>query len=835
MARRITLLILAVAVTAIGLTPRLTAEQANATSARSNADKSYRGGRYDELATLAQAFPKDEQIAVYHALAVAARGDYARAESILQPFVSANSGGDATLELGLLQLSIGKRVEGRRALAQVLTGDVAGNPSARDYLRLARASRALNRVDDAQQYFREAIALAPTDPRVNTEWGELFLEKYAKADASKSYQEALKVDGEYGPALLGMAKALMDENPPQAAMFAQRALKVNANDFGAQLVLANIAVYQDKKAEVKASIDKILEVNPKHLEALSMRAAMAYVEGRQDEYQRTVAEALKVNPIYGEIHRIVGSITAHYYRFDEAVEHTRRAIALDKENIRAVADLGAQLMRTGDERNARRNLETAFRVDRWDVMTYNLLELLDNLEPFDTINEGDMVIRLAPDESPVMKNYVPALARESMDALSKRWEFTPKGPILIEMFPRHDDFAVRTLGLPGMLGALGACFGRVVTLDSPTAREPGTFNWGETLWHELAHVITLQLSGNRLPRWLSEGTSVYEERRARKDWGRDMDIPFAKALDRGQVIKIRELNSGFSSSQTISYAYYQASLVVEHIVDTYGQPKLRALVAAYADGSDTEAAIKKALGIDIDELQKGFDASLDKRYATLRRALKTPEELTKENLTADQVKAIADKNPDSFVAQMTAGQALAGGNPDAAITYFEKAAALIPNAPGEDSPYAAIASLSLKKGDKVRAAKALESLITFSHTDVASARQLTGLLDGAKEPARMEAALQRVVSVDPFDGAAHSSLGRMALNGSDTAEAIKLFRVALAAKPLDKAGAHADLGEALLKAGQKEEARKQVLEALMIAPSFGRAQDLLLKLSEGSR
>ena len=114
-------------------------------------------------------------------------------------------------------------------------------------------------------------------------------------------------------------------------------------------------------------------------------------------------------------------------------------------------------------------------------MTYNLLELLDELEPYDTIKEGDMVIRLSPDESPVMQHYVPQLSKNAMEALSKRWEFTPKGPILIEMFPDHDHFAVRTLGLPGLLGALGACFGRVVTLDSPRARDLGTFNWGETL------------------------------------------------------------------------------------------------------------------------------------------------------------------------------------------------------------------------------------------------------------------------------------------------------------------------------------------------------------------
>jgi tetratricopeptide (TPR) repeat protein len=833
MARRLSLLTLAIILTA-GLAPRVTAEQAqNITGARATADKSYRGGRFDEVDTLAKAFPKDEQIAVFHGLSRAARGDYAGAESVLQPFAAATPGGDAALELGLLQLGIGKRAEGRRVLTLILMGTGA-NPSARDFLRAARASRALNQVDDAQSYFRDAIALAPNDPRVNTEWGELFLEKYAKSDAAKSFQEALKTDPEYGPALLGMARALMDENPPQAAAFAQQALKLNPNDFDAQLVLANIAVYQDRKADVKTAVDKILAVNPRHLEALSMKAAMAYVEGRDQEYQTAVAEVLKVHPTYGEVHRIVGSITAHYYRFDEAVEHTRKAIALDKENVRAVADLGAQLMRTGDERNARRNLESAFRIDKWDVMTYNLLELLDRLEPFDTIKEGDMVIRLAPEESPVLKNYVPALSREAMDTLSKRWEFTPKGPILIEMFTRHDDFAVRTLGLPGMLGALGACFGRVVTLDSPTARDPGTFNWGETLWHEIAHVITLQLSGNRLPRWLSEGTSVYEERRARKDWGRDMDIPFARSLDRGKVLKIRDLNSGFSSSETISYAYYQASLLVEHIVDSYGQRQLRALVTAYADGSDTETAIKRALGVDIDELQKSFDLSLDKRYATLRRALKTPEEL-KENMTADQVRAVAAKYPESFVAQMTLGHALAGSNPDAAIAAFEKAAELIPNAPGEDNPHAAIAALSLKKGDKARAARALEALTSYNHTDVASARELAALLDAAKEPAKMQAALKRVVSVDPFDGAAHSTLGRLELAGGDTAEAVRLFRVALAAKPLDKAGAHADLAEALLKAGQRDEARKQVLEALMVAPTFTRAQDLLLKLQEGSR
>src|SRR3990170_4672345 len=120
MFRRISLLIFAVALTA-GLVPLVTAEQAqNVTQARATAEKSWRGGRFEELETLAQAFPKDETIAVYHALSVAARGDYARAESILKPFVAANPGGDAALETGLLQLGVGRRTEGRQTLQRIL-------------------------------------------------------------------------------------------------------------------------------------------------------------------------------------------------------------------------------------------------------------------------------------------------------------------------------------------------------------------------------------------------------------------------------------------------------------------------------------------------------------------------------------------------------------------------------------------------------------------------------------------------------------------------------------------------------------------------------------------
>ena len=61
------------------------------------------------------------------------------------------------------------------------------------------------------------------------------------------------------------------------------------------------------------------------------------------------------------------------------------------------------------------------------------------------------------------------------------------GPVQVEVYPDHEDFAVRTLGMPG-LGALGVTFGEVVAMDSPSGRKPGDFNWASTLWHEMSHV-----------------------------------------------------------------------------------------------------------------------------------------------------------------------------------------------------------------------------------------------------------------------------------------------------------------------------------------------------------
>jgi tetratricopeptide (TPR) repeat protein len=411
------------------------------------------------------------------------------------------------------------------------------------------------------------------------------------------------------------------------------------------------------------------------------------------------------------------------------------------------------------------------------------------------------------------------------------YQFTPKGPILIEMFPKHDDFAVRTIGLPGMIGALGACFGRVVTLDSPRARPPGDFNWGTTLWHELAHVFTIQMSNSRVPRWLTEGVSVWEEKRARPEWGREMEVTFAHALNEGKVMKLDVLNQGFQDPKMISLAYYQASLVVEHIVETYGEPKLHALLRAYGEGLEDETAIKEGLGASFAQLQTSFDARLEKQYAGLRRSLKTPE--LKEKMSVEELKAVAAANPESFGVQMRLAQALHEAKDSAAaIVALERAAQLVPSATGANNPHTMIAAIALEQKDTTRAIRALEAVMRVDHSDVESARKLAELVGPLGDATRAEDAYRRLVAIDPFDREAEASLGRLALKRKDAVTAVRSFRSVLGSNPPDLAQAHVELAEAHLAAGQYADAKRQTLAALEIAPSFERAQDLLLRISE---
>ena len=791
-------------------------------------------GAFDEAETLAAGRPDDDPSGVaLRAQILSRRGRYEEAGRLLLPAAEAHPSSAAALEYGLLLLRTGRRPEAAAHLQTVLTAN-ARSRWALDLYRAGVAARALGQHRNANTLLRNAAQTSPRDPALHTRWAELFLEKYNQADATQSFTEALALDELWAPAHAGLARSLANENPPMARASADRALEIDPSLVDAHLFIAEQELGDRNPEAARLAVERAIEINPNGLEARSLTAAMAYLEDRLPDFEAEAAKALAINPGYGEIYRVAGSHTARAYRFDEAVTLVRRALELDPDDSRAYAELGMHLLRTGDEPGAREALERAFADDPFDVITFNLLRMMDSLDEFETFERGDVIVRLHPDEAPVLKEYVLSLAQQALDELSARYGMDVEGPILVEVFPRHDDFAVRNLGLPGMIGALGACFGRVVTMDSPRARPPGDFNWRSTLWHEIAHVITLQMSDQRVPRWLTEGISTYEEKRARPEWGRDQVLRFARSLNDDKVLPLSELNAGFSSPDTISMAYFQASVLVEHIITRYGEPALQALVRAYADGVETEAALGR-IDLDFETLQSTFDEAIEFQFGELQRALR-PLDRQPGTEAADDLAALqrlADEEPGNYGVQYAVGVALrAAGELKSALAPLERAAELAPQATGIDAPRGLLAGIAQELGEPERAMRELELLLEYDSRSVEAVRALADLAAAAGDGARLAFAHDRLIGIDPFDPVAHQTVGRRAMAAGELDKAIAEFEVALAVEPVDQVASYCDLAEAYLEAGRFADAKRQTLNALELAPTYERAQELLLDVIE---
>ena len=80
----------------------------------------------------------------------------------------------------------------------------------------------------------------------------------------------------------------------------------------------------------------------------------------------------------------------------------------------------------------------------------NTLTLLDSFEHFERFDTPHFKVKLHEKEVAALRPYVTELLEKAYNTLSEKYDFKPEGPITFEMYPDHADFAVRTLGLPGI-------------------------------------------------------------------------------------------------------------------------------------------------------------------------------------------------------------------------------------------------------------------------------------------------------------------------------------------------------------------------------------------------
>ena len=359
--------------------------------------------------------------------------------------------------------------------------------SARSWRAAGRALRALGRFKEANAAYRDAATDAPGDAAIQTGWGELFLEKYKNAEALKSFQMALQADPALG-AGAGRLGARARRRQPAAGGRARASARSRSIRRRSTRTCSSPSKRPTPASTTKRA--RRWRRRSRSTRRASRRtrcsAALAYVEDKPQEFEAEVAKTLAIAPSYGEVYRVAGELAAHNYRFDEAVDaDAARAGARSAATRARSADLGIHLLRTGDEPGARDGARGVVQGSiRSTRVTYNLLQMMDTLDKFVTVRDGDVVMRMHKDEAPVLQEYAMPLAQQALSTLSTRYEFTPHGPILIEIFPearrlrgpqrrpaRHDRRARRLLRPRRDDGfAAGAAAGRVPVGSDALAR-----------------------------------------------------------------------------------------------------------------------------------------------------------------------------------------------------------------------------------------------------------------------------------------------------------------------------------------------------------------------------
>jgi tetratricopeptide (TPR) repeat protein len=696
----------------------------------------------------------------------------------------------------------GRNAEARRCYSDALR--TLADPRSR-----AEAAWRLSDRKQANDLFRAAVAQRPKDAEARVAWGRLFLETHNRPEASKLFKEALAIDKDSAEAHLGLAMVSSGNFEGAAAEEANQALKLQPELTEAYILLASLALEEEDPAKANEHLDRALATKGSPLEAYALKAAIDFLAGKKEsDWEK---KALAYNPRYGDLY----ATAAHFFvitrRYREAVELYQRAVALDPQLWDAQSELGVNLWRLGDEAGARTHLEAAYKGDSFNSVTVNSLRLMDSMTHFRTFEGPHTMLKLQEKEAELLRPYFDELLRKGIAIYEKKYNFQLAHPVQVEVYPDHEDFAVRTMGMPG-LGALGVTFGYLIAMDSPSGRPPGSFHWGSTLWHELNHVFVLELTHHKSPRWISEGLAVYEETVAGDGWGDRLTPDVIRAIKEKRLLPIIEMDRGFLHPKYLSQvpvSYFQAGAICELIASKWGFPKLLDMLKGYTAGQTTEQVVKQVLGIEPAEFDKQFNEFLKGRTEKIVNSF-DPEwrKLMETSVTLAKEKKFEE-----------------------ALEPARRARDLYPEYTEAGNPYEIIAEALLAKGDKAGAAKELEQYRLNAGKHPRPLKQLASLYVDLGQPDKARHVLEQLLWIRPGDEELHTRLGDLLLAAKQSQGAIREFQSLLAVKPLDPAAAHFKMAQAYYQLNDREKTREHLLAALEAAPTYRPAQRLLLEIN----
>lgn len=675
------------------------------------------------------------------------------------------------------------------------------------------------------------------DPKHRAPWlasGRLALDKHDYELGAELFRGALQAAPDDPDALSGLAAALRDSDPKQSQAVLERALEINPHHLEALLLRVDGQIDSEDYAGAAHTLEQVLAVNPRQPQAWAYRAVLAHLTGdpRGEAAFRVAALASwRENP---QVDHLIGRKLSQKYRFAEGAAYQRRALAFDPRHTPARVQLSQDLLRLGEEEQGWQLAEAVHAQDGYDVATFNLLQLRDELARFRTLENDDFIVRMEAHEADVYGRQVLDVLGRAKRVLCAKYGLALDEKITVEIFPDPNDFAVRTFGLPAVSGYLGVCFGKVITANSPASQGERPSNWQAVLWHEFCHVVTLELTRNRMPRWLSEGISVYEERQANPGWGQRMNPRFRQMVLDGELTPIGRLSSVFLSPKSalhVQFAYFQSALVVEFLVETYGLDTLRRILRDLADGLPINAALERHTK-GLEQLEAEFAESVRQQAQQLAPEVDFTQPDVPALLTSDG-DALAEflaEHPRNFAALSARADVLIQQQRwDEAQAALRRMIELYPGYNGADNAYERLARVHRELGQWSDERAVLEAYVAIDADALAACLRLLELQSAAGDAGAVLQTAERAAAIHPLLEPIYRHAARAAEQLGRHEQAIAACETLLKLDPHDPARVHYQLA-CLLADRDRAGAKRHVLQALEEAPRFREAHRLLLRL-----
>jgi tetratricopeptide (TPR) repeat protein len=734
--------------------------------------------------------------------------------------------------LGAVLEERGQRKEALAAYDEVVAAYQRLDPSTVELPFVARAAiRATwlspNPADDmlpgALSLLVRRVKAEPGNHDLLMQYASVWLEdrgRNGQSTANKYFRQALKENEELAEARVGIARvALVFYQQDQAIRQLERALVTNPRLVAALTLLAQIHVGNGDYEKADQLLERALAVNPASKEARAVKAARLYIAGRTKEFQELSAQVLADDPTYGRLWLTVSDLVGERQRrYDRAAELAQKALETDPADAVAWTTLGEALMNLGRTDEAEKAfLQGVEKSKRYsDVKRDNWIEALKAMRGFVQVETPRFKVRLAPREAKVFEPYLMPLLEEAWGTLAPKYGLDLQPVVHVDAFHRVDDFSVRSVGVPG-LPALGVCFGKVITLLGPTSRPLGSFSWSRTAWHEFAHVVTLGVSEGQVPRWLTEGLSVYEEQARRPRWGRDMEKQLFDRWKNGRLLKMERINAAFRGPD-IMFAYYQGGLIAEHLTESRGFEVIPAMLRRFAQDKTTAEVFRDVLKLELKDYDAAFEAFVERKVgaykmvptwddasleafqarvkadpkdalawarlgqahlqrgvevdagAALGKALALAPELPevilleaglalrgkRVDLTESHYRRLLEKGGDDLGARLfLAKRALEKGqDSEEAVRQLEAAKLCFPRYLAKDSPHLQLARLHRAANQGEKAIAELEAFASIAAEDVGVRRELLAWYRQKGDQAAVARLCEEIVDVSPF-GADH--------------------------------------------------------------------------------